>query len=494
MKSSRLELLCNCRVRGYTDAVNSDPLVPLRPIFERVSRVVAVWLCAGLIYSVVFGSLGLRWGYVILDLVALTAGLWVVHRCWTSTTTTFRLWLFIAAFSIALLMVVGFVIHDRAGVWLDETEYLKTLRHGFIVRRGTLPFNLRWLEPVLAGPLNVFPAKDSDALKACNFAALATTSAELVLLLVRLGVLQKLAIAAPIFLLCSYLGTYSAENRLALDPFNYLLFVLILDAMLAAHYRVLSGLLLLAAFNTEKVIYWVPVILTTILLAGSPPCGLPELRRALVTTLRLSAPTLLYLALLFVYVHGSAVDDTGPFVEQLHRLAITPTWAKIEDPVALITTPQMLWFPFGTLTIYALLSLRSIERRYAAIVLLLPPVLGQVLVAHDAQRMVAYSFIVYIPLACLYLTRALGEMPRALANASLCVFIALPLLLTFLIPLCRLASDRGIGFVHPVLHLQRAIRLGLEASELMSLGAFIWLDLVIFSRRAVREVRADVVT
>jgi len=49
---------------------------------------------------------------------------------------------------------------------------------------------------------------------------------------------------------------------------------------------------------------------------------------------------------------------------------------------------------------------------------LLVPIVGQTLIAYDTERMVAYAFIVYIPLGAIYLSRALrGNVLLALLVA-----------------------------------------------------------------------------
>ena len=453
-----------------------------RPRISAIARTVGLWLLAGLAYSIWFGS-AVRPYVVVLDIIGCVSAIVIAFWRWRETGWTFGSWIVVGVCVVGALLMSQFIIPDRNGIWLDEGEYLRTLHHGFIVRDGVIPFNWRWLEPVLAGPLNVFPTSGADALKTCNFAALAVATVELVGVAHRLGVDRRLARLVPVFLLCSYLGTYAATNRLVVDPFNYAAFVLILHALAADRDQLLRSFLLVAAFNSEKVIYWIPVIVVSKWFRNKHP-GAVQLQRALLRTLGICLPVLVYFAILLLATSGASRDTSGTFVEQLHRLAITWVSPKVEDPVAVATMPQMLWFPFGAFTIYALLGLRLVERWLAAMFLLLVPLMGQVLIAHDSERMVAYCFIVYIPLGCVYLTSVLSDLPKSLALATLVVITVLPLAQVYLLPICRLLSDRGYHFVHIVLHVQRELKLWLEAAELLVVGGLLWIHLAVFAPRA----------
>lgn len=440
------------------------------------ARIVAVWVSGGLLYSLVFGSGG-RSAFVVADCAVICGVLFVAHRLSRGQRWASQPWVALSAACLLAVLLCQLIIADRNGVWLDEGEYLRTLNHGFIVRDGIIPFSWRWLEPVLAGPLNIFPVNGAEALKACNFASLAVAGVELTAVTYRLGADRRLARLVPVFLLCSYLGTYAATNRLAIDPFNYAAFVLILRALAADMDWLMGVLLLIAGFNSEKVMYWIPVIALSKVLRGQPS------RAALKRTFYIACPVLVYFLIVVVATRGAASDTSGTFFQQLHRLAFTWISPKVDDPVAIATTSQMLWFPFGAFTIYALLALRLVERWLAATFLLLVPLVGQVLIAHDSQRMVAYCFIAYIPLGCLYLSSALVELPRKVAFVSIVLFAVLPIAGTFLLPVCRVLSDNGYHFVRPVLHVQRELKLVLEAVELIVVVGFLWLHLGVFASR-----------
>jgi hypothetical protein len=426
-----------------------------------VARTVFVWLVAAFAYCIVFaGDLHAAWIvvdvaiFVVVGLALLLSGIDLAGIAR-------------AALAIALVLVTQLLIADRNGIWIDESNYLATLDAGHPLAHGTLPFCARWLEPVLAGALNVLPARGADALKALNFGALVVACVELDVLAIGLGAARRVAHALPVFLMCSYLGTYAATNRLVVDPFNYAMFAVVLRAFVSRdRERYVPWLLLVAACNSEKAIYWLLVV-------GAAELMRTDLRRAVVHTLRAGAPMLAYFVLLALYMHGASHDDSGTFVEQLQRMALTPQATRIDDPVAAGTTFQMLWFPFGPFTIFALLALVSCrDRKLLALPLLLVPIMAQVLIASDERRMVAYAFIVYLPLGALYVTRALATLPRALGTTLLAAFVAIAACQYYLFPLAH------------GLHHKHAIQLALAALELVATGALVWLDAVFDRRQA----------
>lgn len=343
----------------------------------------------------------------------------------------------LAALAAAVVLASQLALPDRNGVWLDESNYLETLRRGELLRHGTAPFNLRWLVPFLAGRWNVLPAEGAEALKAVNFAAFTVANVYLVLLLVRLRVPLSLAALAPLFLMSSYLGTYGAGNRLVVDAFNYAMFVLLLHALVRPEHGALFGaLLLLASFNSEKAIAWLPLLAAVTLLRRPRPWSGADLLASLRASLRAGWPALLYLAALMLYM-APAKTELLPCTDNLHLLSFTALRAPLGDSCAQGTTFQMLWFPFGPFTVYALLALPRAPRWLRALPLLLVPVFLQVLAATDTERMTAYAFIVFLPLGFLYLTRALAALPRWLGRALLAGLVTVAVAQHYLIPVVR---------------------------------------------------------
>ncbi|HEU0036374.1 MAG TPA: hypothetical protein VFQ53_37435 [Kofleriaceae bacterium] len=439
----------------------------------------AIWLAASAAYAVIFeGGRQLAWLAVDVAVVALAA--WVVAR--DRELVGFRSLgprrlaaiVAIALLAFGCVAIVQSVIEDGNGLWLDEREYLAMLREGAIRRGGLLPFSLRWLEPMLAGAWNILPVDDAPALKSVNFGALVMTSVLLVLALVRLGVSRALALASPVLLACSYLGVYSAENRLVLDPFNYALFVVLLHTLLhRAHRAYFAIALVVLACNSEKAVYWLPV-LGVLALLESERTGWRRLGDAAKQVAVYGGPAVLYLVAMRLYLAG-APSDTHAFVGKLRVMAFTPLGAKTTDAGDTFVT---LWFPFGGLTVYALLGLRHAPRPLQAAAVLALPILASTLVATDTERMVAYGFVVVLPLALVYLTAAYAAMPRVLAGTLLAFTVALAIAQHYLLPVARLLGDNVLS------HNPARIRLAVAAIEILLVGTTVYLRETIYSRGA----------
>ncbi len=426
----------------------------LRFACTHVARLVGLWLAAVVVYALAIArTADVPW--LVVDLAIIAGCAYVARR-----TPREVLW----AAAIALLTTLGsqLVVVDKQAIWLDESNYLATLREGRILLDGVAPFNLRWLEPLLAGPLDISPLHDLDALKGLNFGALVATGTYLSWLVLRLGVAPRIALTAPVFLLSSYLGVYAATNRLVLDPFNYCVYVVIAHA-LVRHPRHLSWILLVGACNSEKVVYWIPIVFAAELLRG---------RRAVATTLVAAAPAVAYLAIMLVLARGARTETHGVFVEQLYRMAFSPLAVPIRDPVASATTMQQLWFPFGGLSVHAVLGLARSPRWLRALALLLVPVLAQTLIATDTQRMTAYAFIATIPLAMIYLTDAVAE--ARLGRALFAVFVGVTVAHSYLSPTVHALSDHGLPIALYLLQLLPAI----AALDILLPLALVWLHAV----------------
>jgi hypothetical protein len=435
----------------------------------------AIWLAAIACYALAFTATR-QPGWLAIDAV-LVAGCLALERArWhlvgfssLGAQKAVRLGA-IAALALAAVALSQHLIADRNGVWLDETSYLATVREGRILRDGLFPFNLRWLEPFLAGPWNVLPLDDAEALKAINFGALVVTSVLLVLLLVRLGVRLGLALTAPVFLLCSYLGVYAATNRLVLDPFNYAMFAVLFHALLRREHGWLFGVaLLVASFNSEKAVYWVPV-LGVVELARAEARGGRALIAAAARTARTCGPALAYLAAIRLYLIESDTVS-AVFVENLHLMGFTHLRSGIASEVVRPNSFQILWFPFGAFTAYALLGFLLAPRAHKPVALLLLPVMASVLIANDTQRMIAYAFIVYLPFGYLYLARALADLPPRAAAALLGLALALALAQHYLLPILEGLRDRyQLGLLGP-----KRLKLVLSAVEILLVTGLVFV-------------------
>lgn len=429
---------------------------------------ISVWLGGVVVYSLAFAAQRSN-VWLGVDLVLVGSGVALVSRHWDKLAIRFcwRRVLAIIVIALAAVTAVHLIIRDGSGVWLDESNYLRTVREGTIVRDGFAPFNLRWLAPFLAGAWNVIPVDDAVALKAVNFGAFVVTAAYLSLLLLRLGVQFGLAALAPIFLFCSYLGVYGAFNRLVVDAFNYASFVVLFHTLLRReHWRYFAIVLLVASFNSEKAIYWLPVFAVVALVRA--PLSWRHAREVAWSTVRYGAPTLLYLVAIGLYLRGSQTEAGPTFVQNLHLMSFTWLAPRITNETVAANNFQILWFPFGAFTVYALLGLVYCKRALRPIALLLIPIFLQALIAHDTQRMVAYAFIVYLPFGFLYLARAFTDMPRWLGVSLFAIMVVLAVAEYYALPL-RLAVPAGL------------FKMTLSAVEVVLTAGLIFVHLTFFA-------------
>lgn len=457
--------------------------------------VFASWLFASLLYSIVVVR-SRQLGWVAIDGALIAACVWLIRA--RRDVLGFRSLgdrralkvLGIVLFGTACALIVQLVIRDRNGVWLDESNYLATVRAGHIIRVGRLPFNLRWLMPLMAGRWNLLPVDDMDAVKALNFGAFAVTASFLVLLLVRLRVPLSLALAAPVFLFCSYFGIYGARNRLVLDAFNYALYVILFHlATRREHWVMFAVVLLIDACNAEKAVYWVPVYMLIALLRGAPPVeggaarpwyALHRHPRVREITLCVG-PTVIYLIAIRLYLAESTTEWNLCF-ENIDVMSLSALGADITNNLVKPNTFQSMWLPFGPFTVYALLGFPLAERWMKPIVLLLIPIFIQNLIACDGERMVAYSFIVYLPFGYLYLARAITDMPRALGRTLFGLAIAIALLEHYMFPIA--SRLRSFALAELIRDHADLVKMLLSATELTLVGTILFVHFTFFADRS----------
>lgn len=468
------------------------------------------WLFASVVYAVVVAR-ARQIAWIAIDGALIAGCVWLVHV--RRELLGFRSLgerralkvLGIVVFGMVCALIVQLVIRDRNGVWLDESNYLATVRAGHIIRVGRLPFNLRWLMPLMAGRWNILPVDDMDAVKALNFGAFAVTASFLVLLLVRLRVPLGMAMAVPVFLLCSYLGVYGARNRLVLDAFNYALYVILFHlAMRPEHWVMFGAVLLIDACNAEKAVYWVPVYVLIALMRGPATSGTTAATGGAATSGAASGaavggrlrrihrhpllreivlcvgPTVVYLIAIRLYLAESTTEWNLCF-ENIDVMSLSALGADIANPLVKGNTFQTMWLPFGPFTVYALLGFALAERWMKPVALLLIPIFIQNLIACDGERMVAYSFIVYLPFGYVYLTRALGEMPRALGRTLFGVAIALALLEHYMFPIA--SRLRAFGLAELIRDHTDLLKMLLSATELTLVGAIVFVHFTFFAER-----------
>lgn len=439
----------------------------------------SLWMVAVLVYAVTFAS-ALEPVWLVVDGVLAAGGFAFVYL--QRTTLGFaalgaRRGIKLAAicvFGIACVLASQLLIHDWNMVSIDERNYLMTVHAEGIVVDGRIPYNIRWLVPLIAGRWNIFPVGDMDAVKALNFGALVVTAVSLVLLLVRLRVPLRFAWAAPVFLLCSYLGIYGASNRLVLDAANYALFVLLFHTLLRRdHWPLFAAVLLVNALNAEKAVYWLPVFVLVTLFRYERPWSKRDLLAVAKVSLFALGPTVLYFLVLSRVLKSSSLEANLCF-ENLNIMAFSPMRGRITESVRL-NTFQTLWVPFGPFTVYALLGFATYSKRYLKpILLLLLPIFVQALIACDTDRMLAYSFIVYLPFGYLYLARAFTELPKGLAYPLFGLAIVLAIVQHYMFPVLEQHDY--------VLIKMEKVKMALSALEILLVGTIVFVHASFYRR------------
>ena len=283
---------------------------------------------------------------------------------------------------------------------------------------------------------------------------------------------------------------YGARNRLVLDAFNYALYVILFHlAMRREHWVMFGAVVLIDACTAEKAVYWVPVYLLIALMrgpaagnaatAGGRPRGID--RYPLVREIVLCVgPTVVYLIAIRLYLAESTTEWNLCF-ENIDVMSLSALGADIANPLVKGNTFQTMWLPFGPFTVYALLGFSLAPRWMKPVALLLIPIFIQNLIACDGERMVAYSFIVYLPFGYLYLARALGDMPRALGRTLFGMAIVLALLEHYLFPIA--SRLRAFGAAELIRDHMDLLKMLLSASELTLVGAIVFVHFTFFAER-----------
>ncbi|HEY4055084.1 MAG TPA: hypothetical protein VGM39_00705 [Kofleriaceae bacterium] len=446
----------------------------------------ALWLGAVVFYAAMLATTPTQPIWFGVDVALISAALALVYVLRDDVGFTslgpdrFLRIAIIAAVAIAAVWLCQRLIPDSNMVALDESNYLMTLREQRIIPDGLLPFNIRWLVPFFAGRWNVLPVADMEAVKAINFGAFVVATAGLMLLLVRLRVRFWLALTLPVFLLSSYFGTYGATNRLVLDPANYALYVLMFHCLLRdEHWPLFSITLFIDALNAEKAVYWMPLFVFVTLLRAGPPWTRADLISIAKRSAICLAPTILYFIVLWTHLKASRLEANLCF-ENLHLMSFTNLGGKITPNVA-GNNFQTLWMPFGPFTIFALLGfILNSPRWMKPIVLLLIPIFIQAVIACDTDRMLAYSFAVYLPFGYLYLEKFVTDVPRALSIpliAAVAFFVAIGHYVF------AIAQEMNVKLFLGV----QGLRMALSAGLILSVSAIVFVHFTFFARRAATD-------
>lgn len=457
----------------------------LRVLGLHIALALALWFLGTLVYVGAF--LGFRqpfWFSIDAAIVVACFGLvmWRWEELGIRVVTRLQLVAIIALTTYCSYKILA-IVPDAQWRSIDETQYLATLQAGTLRTDAPLPFSLRLLLPLLAGRFNMIPANGHHALAALNLGGMVITGVYLTLLVRRLGARYSLAIITPIILLSSFLGEFTGIDRLVVDPLNYAFYVLIFHAFLRReHGRVLMVLLVIAGVATEKTLYWIPVIGFAELFRRARPWSFADIKASAIYMFKIGGPYLVYLAVtLFLVRHASAPENKS-YIQHLHQMSPTWMWIPITKTPVAVARFQIYWFPFGGFTIYALLALRLAPKWLTTVALMLLPIFVQTLFAWDTERMMAYAFIIYIPLGMIFLEHAFASFPRWL-----------PPILTVL--LAALAfSQRWLVYLHlipPEAPPARFVRLVISTTEILLIATICYLALVVFRDDAAPSVAAE---
>src|SRR5215469_12584105 len=316
----------------------------------------------------------------------------------------------------------------------DESQYVKMMLNGIFSSDTLPPYKFRWLTPLLTGSLNILPVKDLSGFTVLNFASLIMTSIVLVQILQELRVNKLLSLLVPVFLFNAYLGKYAAWNHYLTDPANYMFFSIYLWCLLdAKRYTHLSWLLMLGVLNSEKSIYWLPIILIILMKTY-------HVKEAMLKALIILGPAAV------VFLTPRLFLEEGP-ISNVTRLQLSAGNIPL-----LISLPfSYIYFPFSFLTILFVLGFNRLPTVLKIASLILLPIYAQVLIAGyrgDVDRMIAYAFIIFVP-ASLYYVQKLFEAVRY----DLGVVMTIPFLLVayfnqkYTLPLCLLILLAGTELI-----------------------------------------------
>ncbi|MFN0247448.1 MAG: hypothetical protein ACKV2T_11230 [Kofleriaceae bacterium] len=449
----------------------------LRVVALHTAFALALWFLGTLVYVAKFVGFSQPLWFAI-DSVIVVACFGLVFWRWEElgirVVTRLQLVAIIAVSTYCAYKVLA-IVPDRHWMAMDETQYLATLREGTLRMDGPnafMPFNMRWLLPILAGPLNIIPADDMAALAALNLGGIVVTAVYLALLLRRIGVRYSLALLSPVFLLSSFLGEFTGIDRLVVDPMNYAFYVLIFHAFLRReHARLLAVLLLIAGFNSEKTLYWIPVLGCAELLRRERPWSLSDIKASAIYMLKVGGPFLAYLALLLFLLRNTTAPDNYSYIQHLHQMS--PTWIQVDITKWPVPESrfQLYWFPFGGFTVYTLLALRIAPKWITTVALMLLPIYVQPLFSYDMERMIAYSFVIYLPLGVYFLEHAFRSFPRWLPPVLTVLLVGLAVSQRYLVYL---------EIIPPVASPSRFVKLVMSSTEILLIATIVYLHLVVF--------------
>lgn len=307
---------------------------------------------------------------------------------------------------------------------VDEYYYGRMMLNG-IFSVDKVPYSFRWLTPLLTGSLNILPVQGLSAFTVFNFACLATTAIVLIQTLQELKVSKLFSLLVPVFLFDAYLGRFAAHNHYLTDPATYLFFTIYLWCLIdPRRYIHLSWLLALGVLNSEKCVYWLPIV--SLMLMNQY-----GFKKGILESLSIIGPAILVFFIPRIFLGNGLIANLTPPIHSPSNLHLL-----IDLPLS------KAYFPFGFLTIFFVMGFNRLPVVLKVSSLILLPVYYQLSITGfhgDDNRMIAYTFITYIPASLYYLQTLFEAVPYQLG-----VIGAVPLLLVgwfdyrFTLPVCVL--------------------------------------------------------
>jgi hypothetical protein len=316
---------------------------------------------------------------------------------------------------------------------VDEYYYVRMMLNG-IFSVDKVPYSFRWLTPLLTGSLNILPVQGLSAFTVFNFACLVTTAIVLIQTLQELKVNKLFSLLVPIFLFDAFLGRYAAHDHYLTDPATYMFFAIYLWCLIdPKRYIHLSWLLVLGVLNSEKCVYWLPIV--SLMLMNQH-----GFKKGILESLSIIGPAILVFFIPRIFLGNGLVANLTPLEHSPSNLHLL-----IDLPLS------KAYFPFSFLTIFFVMGFNRLPVVLKVSSLILLPVYSQLSIAGfhgDDNRMIAYTFIIYIPASLYYIQKLFEPVPYNLG-----VFVMIPLLLIahfdyrFTLPICFLVLLTGTEIV-----------------------------------------------
>lgn len=246
---------------------------------------------------------------------------------------------------------------------VDEYYYVRMMLNG-IFSVDKVPYSFRWLTPLLTGSLNILPVQGLSTFTVFNFACLVTTAIVLIQTLQELKVSKLLSLLVPVFLFDAYLGRYAAYNHYLTDPATYMFFAIYLWCLIdPKRYTHLSWLLALGVLNSEKCIYWLPIVLLMLI-------NQYGFKKGILESLSIIGPAILVFFIPRIFLGSRLIANLTPPIHSPSNLHLL-----IDLPLS------KAYFPFGFLTIFFVMGFNRLPAVLKVSSLIFLPVYSQLSIA-----------------------------------------------------------------------------------------------------------------